>query len=505
MSAQGRPTTPGASACCIAPAMMIALTMTLASCDSAITNEATSVPSQNGESLRPPDLPGTAPNRPKLPLGAACGWQIVSDIDTVNLFYPDESALYWVALLPKIPGTRIRLDGRFGHMRYFSFNIYDPGLRPMDALADVELVPEGGHTNPFVEQTAPLGGSYVAYVEYSDAPDNPAPNTMYGGSFPTGPASVSNELGTAIFYRSYVPENGYDFDGGVGLPIITIETNDGSQEVVPFADCDEPLVPNAGGLVSLELNELILSLDPPDELLGLINYPTAVNPPKTQVFYDLPSLLIQYTANVLGTPISNDPTGLPLTGGGGLMSNQHNSYTITEFSRFFGSTFLVRGRAPTWRGAPGVPWGQEQLRYWSACQEEHLTQRFVACARDDQMAIDEFGFFTVMVSDAADRPAWATAENGITWLPYGPYNNSWFLYRHMLPNDGFVETVSMVPQGTAPADIMGDYLPTGAYCYADQLASPPESAAALFEDCMQATLSNGEQTGLLPSLLPPGR
>lgn len=187
------------------------------------------------------------------------------------------------------------------------------------------------------------------------------------------------------------------------------------------------------------------------------------------------------------------------------MSNQHNSYTITEFSRYFGSTFLVRGRAPTWRGAPGVPWGEEQLRYCSVCQEEHLTQRFVACARDNQIAIDELGFFTVMVSDEADRPAWATAENGITWLPYGPYSNSWFLYRHMLPNEGFLETIRNVPQGTPPADIMGDYLPTGAYCFAEQLANPPESPASLFEKCMQATIDNGEQTGILPNLLPLGR
>jgi hypothetical protein len=489
----------------IAALLVLFLSILLASCNSSGVDVAGNAASARADGVRPPDLPGSAPNRPKLPLGVACGWQIVSDIDTVNLFYPDESALYWVALLPKIPGTRIRIDGRFGHMRYFSFNIYDPGLRPMDALADVDLIPEDELANPFIEQTAALGGSYVAYVEYADAPDNPAPNTLYGGSFPTGPVSLPNELGTAIFYRSYVPEDGYDFDGGVGLPILTIETNDGAQEVVPFADCDEPLVPNAGGLISLELNELILSLDPPDELLGLVNYPTAVNPPKTQVFYDLPSLLIQYTGNVLGIPFSEEPSGLPLTGGGGLMSNQHNSYTITEFSRYFGSTFLVRGRAPSWRGAPGVPWGEEQLRYWSACQEEHLTQRFVACARDDQMAIDELGFFTVMVSDEADRPAWATAENGITWLPYGPYSNSWFLYRHMLPNENFSETVRNVPQGTAPADIMGDYLPTGAYCYPEQLAEPPESPAALFAACMQATLDNGEQSGILPGLLPPGR
>lgn len=486
-------------------ALLVLLSSTwIASCGGGDTYSLDVAPSARADDMRPPDLPGSAPDRPKLPLGVGCGWQIVSDINTTNLFYPDESALYWVALVPKIPGTRIRIDGRFGHMRYFSFNIYDPGLRPMDALADVELVPEDGYANPFAEQTAPLGGSYVAYVEYTDAPENPAPNTLYGGSFPTGPATIPNELGTAIIYRSYVPEDGFDFDGGVGLPILTIETNDGAQEVVPFADCDEPLVPNAGGLVSLELNELLLTLDPPDELLGLVNYPTAVNPPRTQVFYDLPSLLVQYAGNILGLP-ANDAIGLPFTGGGGLLSNQHNAYTITEFSRYFGSVFLVRGRAPSWRGAPEVPWGEEQLRYWSVCQNEHLTQRFVACARDDQVALDELGFFTVMVSDEADRPEWATQDNGITWLPYGPYSNSWFLYRHMLASDGFAQTVRNVPQGTAPADIMGDYLPAGAYCYAEQLQNPPESAAALFEACMQATVDNGELSGILPGLIPPGR
>jgi hypothetical protein len=128
----------------------------------------------------------------------------------------------------------------------------------------------------------------------------------------------------------------------------------------------------------------------------------------------------------------------------------------------------------------------------------------VACARDDQVVLDNQGFFTVMVSDPADRPEWATADNGITWLPWGPFPDGLIIYRHMLPHLGFEQAIQNVPQGTPIDEIMGDYKPIGAYCYPEQLSQPPDNAAELFQRCRDATLEQGEQTGLLPGILPPG-
>ena len=448
---------------------------------------------------RPPDLPGDRPERPQFPVGVGCGWQAASDINVTNIAFPDDSAKYWVAVVPHIPGTRLRIDGRFGHMRYFSFNVYDPLIRPVDAIADEALVPdEAGQANPFVEERAPLGGSYTAYVDFGQKPETPAINTLYSGAIPTGDNAVPNPAGTVIMYRSYVPEAGFDFQGGVGLPVLTLETADGSQEILPYADCTEPLIPTGGGVVpDPGLNDLLLTIDLPDALLGLVTIPTATMPPSTQVFYGLPTTLLQILGNALGVPLGEEASGLPLTGGGGFLSNLHNDYTTIGFARRFGSAYVVRARAPSWRGAAGVPWGGEQLRYWSICQNEFLTQRFVDCARDEEVALDESGFFTVMVTDPADRPTWANADNGITWLPWGPFPDGLIIYRHMLPDPGFDQAIQNVPQGTEPAGIMGDYLPIGAYCHDEQLSQAPQSAAALFDDCLHATSGQGAQSGMV--------
>ncbi|MHA7835420.1 MAG: hypothetical protein ACX94A_13180, partial [Algiphilus sp.] len=420
--------------------------------------------------------------------------------NVTNLAFPDDSAKYWVAIVPHVPETRLRIDGRFGHIRYFSFNVYDPLIRPVDAIADEELAPaDAEQTNPFVDERAPLGGSYTAYVEFGPKPESPAVNTLYSGAIPTGENALPNPAGTAVMYRSYVPEEGFDFDGGVGLPVLTLETADGSQEILPYADCAEPLIPTGGGVVpDPGLNDLLLTVDLPDALLGLVTIPTATMPPSTRVFYGLPTTVLQILGNALGAPLGEEASGLPLTGGGGFLSNIHNDYATVGFARRFGSAYVVRARAPSWRGAAGVPWRREQMRYWSICQNEFLTQRFVDCARDEEVALDAQGFFTVMVTDPADRPAWATADNGITWLPWGPFPDGLIIYRHMLPNPAFGEAIQNVPQGTAPADIMGDYTPVGAYCYEEQLAQVPVSAAALFEGCRNVTLDRGHQSPLLP-------
>lgn len=453
---------------------------------------------------RPPDLPDQRPERPQFPGGVGCGWLVASDINVTNIAFPDDSAKYWVAIVPHVPETRLRIDGRFGHMRYFSFNVYDPLIRPVDALADEELIPaDSEQANPFVDERAPLGGSYTAYVEFGPKPETPAANTLYSGGVPTGDNVIPNPLGTAIMYRSYVPAEGIGFEGGVGLPVLTLETADGSQTLVSYADCAEPLLPTGGGVVpDPGLNDLLLTVDLPDALLGLVTIPTATMPPSTRVFYGLPTTVLQIMGNALGVPLGEEASGLPLSGGGGFLSNIHNDYATLGFARRFGSVYVVRARAPSWRGAAGVPWGREQMRYWSICQNEFLTQRFVDCARDEEVALDSQGFFTVMVTDPEDRPAWATTENGITWLPWGPFPDGLIIYRHMLPNPAFDPAIQNVPQGTEPETIMGDYTPIGAYCYEAQLSQAPASAAGLFESCLDATLDRGEQPGLPLGLQP---
>src|SRR5690348_17083229 len=79
-----------------------------------------------------------------------CGLVLTkTDPATVNVAYPDGAAIYWTGRYQAVPGTRIRITGRYPHARYMSFNVYDNLQRPLDAVADVELAPDPGSTNPF--------------------------------------------------------------------------------------------------------------------------------------------------------------------------------------------------------------------------------------------------------------------------------------------------------------------------------------------------------------------
>lgn len=431
-------------------------------------------------------------DRPQYPFGLACGWQVASNIDLANVAFPDESAKYWVALVPMLPQTRLRIDGRYGAMRYVSYNVYDPLLRPTDALADVQLAPDDGGRNPFVDPSVPPGDRYTAWVEFTAPPEERARNTLYAGAFSLGPASAPQPALTALIYRSYVPADSRDFTGGVGLPLLTLETASGDVELLPTADCVEPLLPTLGDtLPSLGINEALVGIDVIDDpFLNLTLLPIGDSRASTQVFYGLPSTAVNLLRGFVGLPI---PEGLehqlPLPVGGGFLSNLHNAYTTNLFTRTYGNVAMIRAKAPTWRGQPGVAFGSEDMRYWSICQNDLPTQRYVGCVADDQVHLDADGYFTVMVSDAADRPVNAIAENHIDWLPWGPYIDALLIYRHMLPRADFAPAIHNVPAGTPPLDIMGDFMPQSAYCLPEIVEGAGTNPADIFAACRAYTES----------------
>lgn len=416
--------------------------------------------------------------------GLGCSWQIASDVDLANFAFPDDASRYWVALVPVTPGNRIRIDGRFPAARYFSFNSYDLALRPTDALADAEVITAQDEENPFKVPNVSSGGRYSAYLSFGDVPESRAAGTFYAGSIGAGPLSVPNTVLVPIIYRVYVSEAGVNLDGGVGLPTLTIETNSG-EAGLKLPTCAEPIFPTLGGnLPSLGLNELLLGLDYPDGLLPL-PFPTATYPPVTRVFYGLPDTFINIVANVL-PPVKQLPLdSLPSTGAGGFLSNIHNAYTSSAFARKYGNLFLLRAKAPSWRGAPNIGFSSEQVRYWSICQNEFATQRYTACRIDKNTPLDANGYFTIAVSDEADRPSYAVDREGITWLPWGPYPDGLLLYRQMLANSNYDEAIQNVPKGDALEPIMGEFSPQVTYCRAVIFDQPGLTPSQRFSACAQ--------------------
>lgn len=377
-----------------------------------------------------------------------------TDPVTVNVLYPDEAAVYWVGRYVALPGTRVRIDGEFPHTRYMSFNVYDAQLRPIDALADVQIEPDPGSGNPFRAgaRRDVASRTYSVFIDPSPAPAQPEdrkPNTLYVGSGQGGTPNVSGYF----IYRVYMPDAGRDETGDVGIPTATIQPEGGGRASRSVcADLSKPTLPG-------ELNEQI-AMSNADIPLPDLPLPSrqAAPTPKWRKFVNLFHALAP-------SDLTRD-----LGGSGGLLSNAHNAYLSAPVSRDFGQVVVTRMRAPTFPdtrdGTEVMPAGQ--LRYFSLCQNEGVTQRYIACRADDQSAADGDGFVTYVMSTPEHRPATATAECGVTWLPWGPFHRGLLIYRHMLPASDFAESIQ---RATVEREVetMGDYFPVSRY-FADAAA-----------------------------------
>jgi hypothetical protein len=81
---------------------------------------------------------------------------------------------------------------------------------------------------------------------------------------------------------------------------------------------------------------------------------------------------------------------------------------------------VIHTDAPTF---PNTNAGQpvykpSDLRYWSFCTYAVDGEALVGCAADYHAAIVHHEI-TYVISDPEDRPANATSQDGVTWLPWG--------------------------------------------------------------------------------------
>lgn len=376
------------------------------------------------------------------------------DPDTVNVLYPDSSAQYWTASYTAVPGTRIRIDGTFPYARYTSWNVYDPLLRPFAKLSDFQLQPDAGSANPFLPGAArntPAGARhYTLYITFSPT-DHPGPNTIYvdPSQHPTGVFTL----------RVYEPDAGRDVTGGVGLPQVSWESASATGAPSAGSPCSDLEKPTSSVVTGAYGAQNGPSLAAP--------YPGR-NPPDWHKFVNLcqsgSDLLFD---NALGDQLpqsGQNPCGS--FGSGGFLSNIDNAYVYSFVSQGFGPIVVFHARAPTFAAtspdAATMP-GGVQLRYWSFCQNDPLSERYVGCLRDDQV-VQRGGEYTIVVSPPGDWPAAAQQRcaGTVSWIPWGPQPQGVVLYRQMLPDSSFSQAIAKVSYGSEAAG-MGAYYPTGRY------------------------------------------
>jgi hypothetical protein len=131
------------------------------------------------------------------------------------------------------------------------------------------------------------------------------------------------------------------------------------------------------------------------------------------------------------------------------------------------SGFIPIRRMPPRRGGRG----DGDLRYWSWCSNQGFANtRVNLCAHDENIPVGADGYYTLVVSRAADRPRNAIAQCGIAWLPMADDGDgavdddvTVLQLRHMLGTGEFKNAIQHVKSQETMAQDMGDYFPRGSY------------------------------------------
>lgn len=307
--------------------------------------------------------------------------------------FPDTNTRVYQAQWQANAAIETVIRGQRPDARFWSLAVVDPARNEVDSIDDTEIEVDAA-------------GEFVVTVK----PD-------------CGDAGNCLEVGSAapdrIFWRIYVPD--VDECGGVGLPTVAYRSV-GSSTVPP----------------------------PPE------------SPCPSRVTTDH-AAAADSGAN---TPVAQ-PAPVPITvrraaSGRGAGSTTANAYVSFAYDTTATGNVVVRAKAPTYLAQHGMTAndagradGSEQVRYWSLCTTQNT--RPVDCVRDEHVALDDAGFFTVLVAPRCPVDGFATC------LRSGA-GAGLFLYRNQLARPAFAnEAGPAVCPPDRPTQFCGDYALQASY------------------------------------------
>lgn len=399
-----------------------------------------------------------------------CSWWVVTTPQTMNVAYPDTSAIYWTTPFYAKRGESIIVEGTFPQARFMSLTVYDNTFdyftnNGVDSqIDDYQIVPNRGSLNPWAATSdlgASAGGSFT--VSLMPRVTSGIPNAL--PILPENPQKTElfpADLGFLI-YRVYLPEGGM---GAVSLPRLTLV--DAAGKKTPLSRCagqgQEKVAKVAEGVKLLALLRKLK-----DGGSGAAPEPCAKStggcPPNLQFFRPTPAVT------------------------GRLFPNNANAYAAMTFKPTSGQAVVIRLLAPTSPSGVGggtspVPWPSQdyQLRYWSLCNNIYAAPFPVVanrklgggttygCIPDSQAVVNDSGYATFVITKPLERPRNATSANGYNWLPTSIKQGStteMVALRNMLPSAAFDSSVLAANPDGVPADAaqaMGEYYPEVVTC-----------------------------------------
>jgi len=388
----------------------------------------------------------------------------------INIAYPDAATFYWAAVFTVPHGAKLAFEGKYPHSRYMSFISYDEAGRPIESVADYLVKPRAGSVNPFLGGADRNNANRDYSLDVVDGRPDPSIKTGMNLVGQTRDKLNAPKYGPApgqqtILYRIYVADKGTDETGNAGLPVPVLTMPDGKvlrgAETCTALRTRQPL--------QLDPAAMAVPMDKYYELLTAASkigplHP-ATNPPTWHQQLDREALYAIYT----GERIKDDARKSE----GGFYPNLDNQYIRAIVNRKYGKVFVVRGKAPTtpktYNGDAKT--GSGDLRYWSFCSNQGFANtRVNDCVHDERVPVGPDGFYTIVLSRAADRPRNATVQCGIAWLPMADDGDgavdadvTVLQLRHMLGAGEFKNAVQNIGKVGDEAKDMGAYFPQGRY------------------------------------------
>lgn len=391
-------------------------------------------------------------------------WVGPYDIDIhpeLNFGFPDSGAVYWSAKCTIPEGAVLELLCNYAHARYISIHSYDALIGvPTDSLNDVQTVPDPGSHNPFLPGAQRAGNNdrkFTVTVLNEFPPEDPAQrmqNTLY--------AKAGDQGSLVLAWRIYVVDKNRDITGGVGLPEPRLILANG--DVLEGEDAYDALSIDHTQVVPMPMDPYTYAyLRSGAAWMGGVMPPyfPALNPPDVMKVFDLEHTVTKW---YMGITLPTPPYKV------GQYANLDNQYMAVPLNRGYGVIAVVRGKAPstphTYRRKPFMD-GNVQMRYWSITTNEALvTTKIVDGAYDEQIPLDDNGFYTVIVCLAEDRPQNSNLRNGVKWLDWGENgdgaghpDDGQLIIRNMLPSSDFEHAIQNVDVTGDEEAVMGEYFP----------------------------------------------
>ena len=325
------------------------------------------------------------------------------------------------------PGGRVELRGQYHRARYFAYHPNDEDLNNLETLRDVDLDPDEGSVNPFRE--LPKKGSknyYTAHLVFDRPPAKPARNTSYVGARKDG---IKKTAWVWNMLRLYASDLGNGPNSG-GVPLPAMKIYDAKGNVAQSFDECRPFDEGQAH----KMTDIVFPS------LAIADH-RAVNPPAWS------------TSSNFNSPSDT-------------LANADVQYLATFFSKRHGDILVVRARRLTTansRAGEPISSPGTDIRLFTLCTYNIWSGSARHCMLDQDLRVDKGGFYTLVVSEEADRPKNLEAASG-TWIDWGPYLDGQLTYRMLYRENDFISRIAFALNGGYVPDEMKPYVPTAVAC-----------------------------------------